>query len=218
MAARKKTASKKKAGAKKAPARNPARKKASAKKVPSKKNTRKKSPAKKSPAKKSTKKTTAKSNNPEDSLTFEPTLVSLAKRLGVTRQTIDRWKKIEGAPKPRSDGRHCVEQWRKFMSTKDLSGKSHDLESLRARDLLAKCEEREFKNAIKRGEYVSLEEVRLVWGECCAQVIQLLEKSLMDEQPPILAGMDNPIDIRQNNERVLNEVRRILHSGEGLTP
>ncbi len=104
------------------------------------------------------------------------------------------------------------------MSTKDLSGKSHDLESLRARDLLAKCEEREFKNAVKRGEYVSIEEVRLVWGECCAQVIQLLEKALMDEQPPILAGMDDPIEIRQNNERVLTEARRILHSGEGLTP
>lgn len=203
MAGQKKTAAKKKASAKKAPAKKTARKKAASKKV-----------AKKAPAKKAVKKK-AKS---KDKLTFETTFAALAKKLGVSRKTLYEWKKIEGCPKPRSDGRHCVDEWRKFMAEKDLSGNSNDVTALRAEDLQVKIEERRFNLSVKRGEYVKFDEVREVWGICVAQVIQLLEKSLLDEQPPILAGMDDPIEIRQNNERVLNEARRILHSGEGLTP
>jgi hypothetical protein len=45
----------------------------------------------------------------------------------------------------------------------------------------------------------------------------MLEKALLDELPPILAGLE-PIDIRNKNEQQLNEVRRLLHSGGGLTP
>lgn len=173
--------------------------------------------ARKAPAKKTAKKASKKKASSSAIPTFVTSYIELGKILGVTRQTLNRWTKIEGAPRPRSDGRHSVSEWRNFMKSNDLSGKSHDIDSLKARDLLAKCEEREFKNAIKRGEYVSVEEVRLAWSSLTAKALQQLEKALLDELPPILAGLD-PIEIRQRNEHQLNEVRRLIHNGEGLTP
>lgn len=148
---------------------------------------------------------------------FVASYIELGKIIGVTRQTLSRWSKIPEAPKPKSDGRHSVLEWRNFMKTNDLFGKSHDFESLRSRDLLAKIEEREFKNSIKRGEYVSVEEVRLAWSSLTAKAMQLLEKALLDEMPPLLAGKE-PLAIRIDLEKQMNEVRRILHKGEGLTP
>lgn len=141
----------------------------------------------------------------------------LARFLGVSRQALNRWTKLDGAPTARSDGRHSIADWKAFMKSNDLSGKSHDLNDLKARDLLAKIEEREFKNAVKRGEYVSLAEVRESWSSLTSKALQQLEKALLDELPPILAGLE-PIEIRKKNEAQLNEVRRILHRGEGLTP
>lgn len=149
--------------------------------------------------------------------TFVTSYIELGRILGVTRQTLSKWAKIAGAPTSRSDGRHSVAQWRNFMTSNDLSGKSHDLDSLKARDLLVKCEEREFNLAKKRGEFVSLEEVRLAWSSYTAKAMQHLEKALLDELPPILAGKE-PIEIRTDIDRQLMEVRRILHKGEGLTP
>jgi transcriptional regulator with XRE-family HTH domain len=38
----------------------------------------------------------------------------LARLIGVTRKTIQRWRKIEGSPEPRADGRWHVPSWRQF--------------------------------------------------------------------------------------------------------
>jgi len=215
---------------KKAPAKKAVAKKAASKKAPAKKAAAKKAPVKKAQARKvstsakspttgaaSHKKPVKKKAGPAAIPSFVTTYIELARFLGVSRQSLNRWKKISGSPNAKSDGRHSVKEWREFMKSQDLSGQSHDLDSLKARDLLAKIEEREFKNAVKRGEYVSVEEVRLAWSSLTAKALQQLEKALCDELPPILAGMD-PIEIRQKNEEQLNEVRRLLHNGEGLTP
>ena len=168
--------------------------------------------AKKAPAKKTPRKTAARALP-----SYVTSYTELGKFLGVSRQALNRWTKLDGAPKPRSDGRHSIGEWREFMKSNDLSGKSHDLNDLKARDLLAKIEEREFKNAVKRGEYVGVGEVREAWISLTSKALQQLEKALLDELPPILAGL-SPIEIRKKNEDQLTEVRRLLHSGEGLTP
>jgi len=162
------------------------------------------------------KKTKRKPREPKDQNTVN-SYVELAKVLGVTRQTLHRWSKVDGSPTSSSDGRHSISEWRTFMASNDLSGRSHDIDSLKSRDLLAKCEERELKNAIRRGEFVSVEEVRTVWTSLISQSLQMLEKALLDELPPILAGKE-PIEIRNELEAALNEVRRLVHKGEGLTP
>jgi transcriptional regulator with XRE-family HTH domain len=38
----------------------------------------------------------------------------LARLIGVTRKTIQRWRKVEGSPEPRADGRWHVPSWRQF--------------------------------------------------------------------------------------------------------
>ncbi|MFA5689081.1 MAG: hypothetical protein WC959_08030 [Kiritimatiellales bacterium] len=80
------------------------------------------------------------------------------------------------------------------------------------------CEEREFKNAVKRGEYCLVEEVRTTWTACVTSALQLLDKSFLDELPPILAGK-TPIEIRGELEKTILEFRRLVHTGEeSLTP
>jgi hypothetical protein len=218
MAGRPKTRAKREAAAKAETAKKPVRKKTASKKAPSKKAPAKKAASKAAPSRVSRGRPAKKKPEKSSAIpSFVTSYTELARFLGVSRQSLNRWTKLDGAPKPRSDGRHVIADWKTFMKSNDLSGKSHDLNDLKARDLLAKIEEREFKNAVKRGEYVSVEEVRLSWSSNTAKALQMLEKALCDELPPILAGLE-PIEIRQKNEQQLNEVRRLLHSGEGLTP
>ena len=78
--------------------------------------------------------------------------VELAAVLGVTRQSINTWKKRKDAPKPAANGLHDVAAWREFMRRNDLKGgeiaEPGDIESsLKARKLLAEVEERELHSA-----------------------------------------------------------------------
>lgn len=174
--------------------------------------------AKKAPAKKSAKKAAKKKAASSIAPTFVTSYQELGKVLGVTRQTLNRWTKIDGAPKARSDGRHSISEWRNFMKSHDLSGKSHDMETLKARKLLAECEKRELENSIKRRQFVSLEEVRLAWSSNVGEALAIMRKRMVDEQPPILAAMDEPLEIREANNNLLIEISTILHNGGELTP
>ena len=118
--------------------------------------------------------------------------VELAAILGVTRQSLNTWKKRKDAPKPAANGLHDVAAWREFMRRHDLKGgvidSSGDIESsLKARKLLAEVEERELRLGIRRGDYVAVEEVRQTWTELVAQATAMLRKKFEQELPPIIA-------------------------------
>ncbi len=98
--------------------------------------------------------------------------VELAAVLGITRQSINTWKKRKDAPKPAANGLHDVAAWQEFMRRNDLKGgeftpQAGDIEtSLKARKLLAEVEERELRLGIRRGEYVAVEEELIAaWGD-----------------------------------------------------
>ncbi|MFZ9938597.1 MAG: hypothetical protein ACO3JG_16290 [Luteolibacter sp.] len=146
--------------------------------------------------------------------------VELAAVLGVTRQSINTWKKRKDAPKPAANGLHDVAAWREFMRRNDLKGgepatqESADIESsLKARKLLAEVEERELRLGIKRGDYVAVEEVRQTWTEFVAQATSMLRKKFEQELPPILSGLD-ATGIQEESRRAIDEVLTILHQGE----
>lgn len=144
--------------------------------------------------------------------------VELAAILGVTRQSINNWKKRKDAPKPAANGLHDVAAWREFMRRNDLKGgeidQPGDIESsLKARRLLADVEERELRLGIKRGEYVAVEEVRQTWTEFVAQATAMLRKKFEQELPPILSGLD-ATGIQEEARRAMDEVLTILHEGE----
>jgi len=145
--------------------------------------------------------------------------VELAAILGVSRQSIHAWKKRKDAPKPAANGLHDVVAWREYMKAHDLKGSAPageppDIESaLKARKLLAEVEERELRLAIRRGDYVAVEEVRQTWTELVAQATAMLRKKFEQELPPILSGLD-ATGIQEEARRAIDEVLSILHSDE----
>ena len=143
--------------------------------------------------------------------------VELAKILGVTRRTLQNWRKRPDAPKPMANGFHDVAAWREFMARNNLHGElaATDVEtSLRARKLLAQVEESELRLAVKKREYVALSEVRETWTKLISRAKDLLRNKFEMELPPILSGLDATA-IQEECRKAIDEVLTILHTGGG---
>ena len=139
----------------------------------------------------------------------------LARILGVSRSSINRWRKLKDAPKRDASGFHDVTQWREFMRRHELRGEPAVIDeetALRARKLLAEVEERELRLAVKKREYVSIEEVRQIWTRLVGRAKELLRNKFENELPPILSGLDATA-IQEESRRAIDEVLGILHSG-----
>ena len=146
--------------------------------------------------------------------THVPNMVELAAVLGVSRQSLNQWKKRKDAPKPAANGLHEVAQWREFMKRHDLKGSTAVVDeetALRARKLLAEVEERELKVAVRKGQYVSIEEVRLEWTSLVGKATALLRNKFENELPPILSGLDATA-IQEECRNAIDEVLAILHT------
>ena len=147
--------------------------------------------------------------------THVPNMVELAVVLGVSRQSLNQWKKRKDAPMPAANGLHEVAQWREFMKRHDLKGSSTVVDeetALRARKLLAEVEERELKVAVRKGQYVSIEEVRLEWTSLVGKATALLRNKFENELPPILSGLDATA-IQEECRKAIDEVLSVLHAG-----
>ena len=136
---------------------------------------------------------------------FAKTIVELSEILGVSRKTIDRWRKLKGSPKPCSDGRHNVAKWRDFVRKHDLKEPdAPEDEELKTRKLLAEVKQAEIKLKVMEGTYVAIEKVREVWTAHIGQVRQILESRFLNELPPILTTLD-AVQIREKLQEVLDE-------------
>jgi hypothetical protein len=150
-----------------------------------------------------------------------PTVVDLAEALGTTRKTLNVWRKLDGAPRPRPNGGHSVTEWRNFISSRGLGSQTlgsreeqlMDSEALRARKLLAEVEDRELKVLVRKGQFVPIDAVRERWFYHIGQANALLRNKLENELPPLLVGRD-AVDIRKENARVVDEYIAIMNSGE----
>jgi len=143
--------------------------------------------------------------------------VELASILGVTRQAVHAWKRMEGAPQAAANGLHDVAAWREFMRAKGLKGGEPvtDVEtSLKARKLLAEVEERELRLAVRRGELIEVENVRSEWTRQVGRARALMEARLLNELPPVLCGKD-AVGIRAEMERFVEEFCGVMHAGRG---
>ena len=150
-----------------------------------------------------------------ETLAYAKTLVELAAVLGVTRRTLTTWQKMEGAPKPLSNGLWPVADWREFVRLRGLkAGKvpAGNEEALKARKLLAEVEERELRIAVKKGEYVPLTKVREEWIGLVAQASSILRAKFENELPPVLSGLD-ATGIQRECRRAIDEVLLCLHEG-----
>jgi len=151
-----------------------------------------------------------------DTVAYAKTVVDLANLLGVTRRTIGSWQKMAGAPKTLSNGLFPVSEWREFVRVRGLKSNAPvttNEEALKARKLLAEVEERELKVAIKKGEFVLLEEVRRSWLTQVGKAVSLLRAKFESELPPILSGKDAQ-GIREECARAIDEVCQTLNAQE----
>jgi hypothetical protein len=150
-----------------------------------------------------------------ETLAYAKTLVELAAVLGVTRRTLTTWQKIEGSPKPLSNGLWPVADWREFVRLRGLKAGKVPVgneEALKARKLLAEVEERELRIAVKKGEYVPLTKVREEWIGLVAQATSILRAKFENELPPVLSGLD-ATGIQRECRRAIDEVLLCLHEG-----
>ena len=148
-----------------------------------------------------------------ETLAYAKTLVELAAVLGVTRRTLSTWQKMDGAPKPLSNGLWPVADWREFVRLRGLKAgrtPAGNEEALKARKLLAEVEERELRIAVKKGEYVPLTKVREEWIGLVAQATSVLRAKFESELPPVLSGLD-ATGIQAECRKAIDEVLRCLH-------
>lgn len=151
----------------------------------------------------------------EDATTFAKNKVDLAELLGVTRRTIDQWKKLPGSPVTESNGTYNVGDWRRFVRENGLKtnapaevvGKDS---ALKTRKLLAEVEEREIRVGILRGEQIPVETVRESWTGHVARATAVLRAKFENELPPVLSGMD-ATGIQKECRKAIDEVLRCLH-------
>ena len=139
----------------------------------------------------------------------------LADVLGVTRQSLNKWRKMKDAPVSATNGLHNVADWHEFMRKHDLKGAhptTDEETALRARKLLAEVEERELKVAVRKGLYVTIEEVRHTWTTQIGRATALLRNKFESELPPILSGLD-ATGIQEECRKAIDEVLTILHEG-----
>ena len=164
---------------------------------------------------------TMASGSASDSQPFAKDYAELAIVLGVSRQSVNSWKKFEDAPQPRNNGLHDVQAWREFMGRRGLKGDdigpTDEQSRLKARKLLAEVEEREVRLAVRRGEFVSVEQVKREWTTAVGRARALLEARLLNEYPPILSGKDAH-GIREDMEKLVAEFYQTLHAGGQCTP
>ena len=155
----------------------------------------------------------ARAAGSQETLAYAKTLVELAAVLGVTRRTLTGWQKMEGSPKALSNGMWPVADWREFVRVRGLKASKTPVgneEALKARKLLAEVEEREWRIAVKKGEYVPLHQVRTEWIGLVAQATSILRAKFENELPPILSGLD-ATGIQRECRQAIDEVLRSLH-------
>ncbi len=144
---------------------------------------------------------------------FADNLTELAEILGVSRMTIDRWKKKKGSPKPTLNGKHNIQKWREFTRKNGLKTEldSDEETALKVRKLLAEVKQAELKLSVMEGNYISIEKVREVWMSHIGQVRSILESRFLNELPPILTALD-AIQIREKLRDVLDEAYSAISS------
>ena len=146
-------------------------------------------------------------------VTFAKNQVELAEALKVSRKTIERKKKLPGAPKPHPDGRHDVAAWREFLlhnnSHVTIEGAEHlSHTELKCRQILLQNEKLEFQLAILRKEFVSAADVKRDVAEICLQAKKVLLQIPPSFAPQVvgLSVADAEIRLREAVDEALAQL------------
>jgi hypothetical protein len=122
-----------------------------------------------------------KSNIPANGLANNH--VELARILNVSRSSVVKWARQEGAPKPKPNGNHDISEWLLFIKEHGLKGAEEEGEGdLKRRRLLAQCLKIEAELDIIRGNWLPKALVdrymQDIFTACRSKILQ----SPLDEQ------------------------------------
>jgi transcriptional regulator with XRE-family HTH domain len=137
--------------------------------------------------------------------------VELAEVLGVTRRTISRWKKIEGAPQPRPDGRLHVPSWRAFKRQHGRDEEDDDEidpKREKARNILLQNERLEVQIAVLKRNWMPTQEVERMGGELGAAIRKVV--NTIHLAAPNVVGV-SVAEAEQRLKEIEDEVLQQLH-------
>lgn len=110
----------------------------------------------------------------------------LAGDLGVSRQSVYNWRKLEGAPSTPDVG-----EWREFMAVRGLkAGQSRDLNELKVLIAEQELEKKTRENQLAKGECIMMEDAVRAAQRATAIWTLALRAKLETESPARLVGKD----------------------------
>ncbi len=128
--------------------------------------------------------------------------VELAAILGVARQTIYKWTKLDEAPSPNQDGTHNIADWLAFVKMRHLKGADEEGGmALPDRKLLGQCLKIEAELEILKGNWIPKGLVKRFMEDVFTACRSKILHSQMDEQA---------------KDEILNELTRLNESNFGL--
>lgn len=146
----------------------------------------------------------------DDVETYVENLTDLAKILGISRQALNVWRQMSGAPRPDSAGRHNTAAWLKFRDERGLKGSESSEDLLeKSRALRLRNEDLELDIAIKRGEFIEIAELIELLGRFGANQKRLFVQKLEKEWPSKFPKELKPI-AREQGRALCDELCRRL--------
>jgi len=139
-------------------------------------------------------------------------VVELAAALGVSRRTVSRWKKIDGCPVTRPDGRYHVQSWREFRRARGLDEDSEveeiDVGREKARNILLQNERLIVQIAVQKRNWMPTQEVERIGGELGTAIRKVV--STLHQSAPNLVGV-SVAEAEQRLKEIEDEVLQQLH-------
>ncbi len=145
---------------------------------------------------------------------FAANKVELARKLGIARRTLYNFEKLSGAPKPRSDGRHDVNAWKRFVSSRAdqivIAGMQlSQIEQARLERLRVVTAREQFKLDAERGKFIAVDDANRQVDTANGIVRRSLQQ-LVENEIPARCGGRSPVEIKKIGVRLLNECLELL--------
>lgn len=150
----------------------------------------------------------AETNGKTSTKRFAKNLVELAKELGLSRKTIQRWRDEPWFPKARSDGRWNIAECRQAALTngklEEDDGTKLSQTQLKAKQILLQNEKLEYQIGVLKGQYIPAAEVEK-WGAHLGSEIRKAVNSIHTIAPSIVGQTiaDAEMRLREMEDEIL---------------
>ena len=150
----------------------------------------------------------------------EKTKRGVADAIGISRTTLDRYLKMDGAPKPGRDG-WSISALDKFVaahgSERIAAKRDPEMRKLKLRELAARVASLEHRNGVSQGKYMPVSEYQRIVRSKVGNAQRVLD-FIPSRCAPEVVGLSVP-DAEKILQSAVDEVIRCLRDGtEGAVP